>query len=137
MGIPVKCSPPSTHLFHQGNSLQGINFPLQAIAIGLVVGLRNGLVVGLNGLVVGFIIFFDYFITFLDLFITASCFTYGFHTACETLDALSIVIQASPLPLLPFSLPIAVGSVLTIYSAALACRRILPELVGVGFEHCR
>ena len=87
---------------------------------------------------VGFIIFFlIYFITFLDFFITAGCFTYGFHTVWGTLNALSIVIQASPLPLLPFSLPIAVGSVLTIYSAALACRRILPELVGVGFEHCR
>ena len=58
--------------------------------------------------------FFDYFITFLDLFITASCFTYGFHTACETLDALSVVIQASTLPLLPFTFPIAVGSVLAV-----------------------
>ena len=87
---------------------------------------------------VGFIIFFlIYFITFLGLFITAGCFTYGFHTACETLDALSVVIQASTLPLLPFPLPIAVGSVLTVWSAALACCRIFPEFVGISLEHCR
>ena len=30
------------------------------------------------------------------------------------LDALSVVVQSSPLPLFPFSLPIAVGSILTI-----------------------
>ena len=80
--------------------------------------------------------FFDYFITFLDLPITACYFTYGFHTACETLDALSVVIQASTLPLLPFPLPIAVGSVLTVWSAALACCRIFPEFVGISLEHC-
>ena len=65
--------------------------------------------------------FFDYFITFLDLLITACYFTYGFHTACETLDALSVVIQASTLPLLPFTFPITVGSVLAVRAAALTC----------------
>ena len=80
--------------------------------------------------------FLIYFITFLGLFITAGCFTYGFHTACETLDALSVVIQASTLPLLPFTFPIAVGSVLAVWSAALACCRIFPELVGISLEHC-
>ena len=65
--------------------------------------------------------FFDYFITFLDLLITACYFTYGFHTACETLDALSVVIQASTLPLLPFAFPITIGSVLAVRAAALTC----------------
>ena len=73
----------------------------------------------------GFLFFFDfvgfkYF--FFELFYHFSwsfyhcwlLYIWVFIRRVRFLDALSVVVQSSPLPLFPFSLPIAVGSILTI-----------------------
>ena len=53
------------------------------------------------------------------------------------LDALGVVVQASALPLFPFSFPVAVFPKLTAGSAASLRQGVFSEPVGVGFEHRR
>ena len=83
------------------------------------------------------IIFFDFISLFLEFFLSLfRTFTYGLHTGGEGLDTLGIFVHAPSLPLLPFSLPITVGSVLACRAATLVLYRVFPEFSGVCFKHC-
>ena len=65
---------------------------------------------------VGFIIyFFELFYHFSWSFYHCwLLYIWVFIRRVRFLDALGVVVQSSPLPLFPFSLPVAVGSILTI-----------------------
>ena len=65
---------------------------------------------------VGFIFFFfDLFFHFSWSFYHCwLLYIWVFIRRVRFLDALGVVVQSSPLPLFPFSLPVAIGSILTV-----------------------